>query len=127
MATSFGKLIIRNNEKSIRMDNEYRSCIAACSNCVVTCELCASACMREPNVEEMLSCIKLDLECASICRTAVQFMTLESNHANSICQLCADVCIACAEECEKHHNDHCRECAVICRECAAECMSMTAA
>ena len=109
------------------MYNEYQSCIERCSKCSVTCEQCATACLKEPNVNELTLCIRLDMECAAICTAAVKIMTLESNHANAICQLCADICTACAEECEKHDHEHCRECAVVCRECAAECVSMTAA
>src|SRR2546430_13519611 len=57
-------------------------------------------------------------------RTAAQFMSLNSNHANALCQLCADVCNACADECGKHNVDHCRECAKTCRHCAEECASI---
>jgi len=75
----------------------------------------------------MAECIRLDLECISVCTTAAHLMVLESNHSNAMCQLCADVCTACAEECEKHDMGHCQRCAAMCRDCAAECMSMTAA
>ncbi|HRO68820.1 MAG TPA: four-helix bundle copper-binding protein [Chitinophagaceae bacterium] len=54
-------------------------------------------------------------------------MHLQSTHANAACQLCADICIACAEECEKHEHEHCLRCAAICRQCAEVCMSMAAA
>jgi hypothetical protein len=109
------------------MHNEYQSCIDLCSKCAMTCDHCAASCMKEPHVTELIPCIRLDLECVAICRAAIRIMILESNHANAVCQLCADICIACAEECEKHDHDHCRECAAVCRECAAECMNMTAA
>jgi hypothetical protein len=109
------------------MFNEYQSCIEACSQCEIACEQCATACMKEPNAHEMIACIRLDLECAAICRASIQIMNLESNHANAVCQVCADICIACAEECEKHEHEHCRKCAKMCRDCAAECMSMVAA
>ncbi len=106
---------------------EYQTCTVICSKCAVTCEQCANACLNEPGILEMVPCIRLNMECAAICRAAVQIMNLESNHANAVCQLCADICTACAEECEKHDHGHCRECAMICRQCAAECVSMTAA
>jgi hypothetical protein len=75
----------------------------------------------------MIRCVQLDLECSAMCRTAVLSMQLESNHANAVCQLCADICLACAAECEKHNHKHCRDCAAACRRCAEECMSMAAA
>jgi len=76
----------------------------------------------------MAQCIRLDLECAAICRTAADLMTMGSQHANAICQICADICQACAQECEKHTKmDHCRQCATACHTCAEECLSMVAA
>lgn len=109
------------------METTYRSCIEACTRCAEACDDCAAACLREENVDMLSHCIQLDLECSSMCRTSAQLMQLQSNHANAACQLCADICNACAEECEKHDHEHCRHCAALCRECAEECMSMAAA
>ena len=109
------------------MYQAYQTCIEACLNCVAACSHCAASCLQEKDVNSMAHCIRLDLECAAICRAAAELMTLGSLHANAVCQLCADICTACAEECEKHNMDHCRQCAVACRNCAEECLSMTAA
>src|SRR5262245_37275657 len=109
------------------MNSAYQVCIDYCQRCAIVCEQCLSACLREEDTYMMAECIRLDLECMSVCRTSAQLMVLESNHANAMCQVCADVCSACAEECEKHDMDHCRRCAAMCRDCAAECMSMAAA
>lgn len=48
-----------------------------------------------------------------------------SEPANTICQLCADICNA-AEECNKHNVEHCKRCASICVSCAEECAVMIA-
>ncbi|MGP3593685.1 four-helix bundle copper-binding protein [Vagococcus sp. WN89Y] len=74
----------------------------------------------------MRECIKLDVQCASLCRLAGQFMALESEHLQQVCRLCVDVCRACAEECGKHQHDHCQRCAQACRECAETCLRMVA-
>jgi hypothetical protein len=43
-----------------------------------------------------------------------------------MCRICADICNACATECEKHkHMEHCAECAKACHECAEQCMAMS--
>jgi hypothetical protein len=109
------------------MNNAYQSCIDACLRCADACDHCAASCLREADVTMMAKCIQTDIECSHVCKTAVVLMHHESMHANAMCQLCADVCIACAEECEKHDHDHCRRCAAACRECAELCMSMAAA
>ena len=109
------------------MNHSYQSCIDACLKCAAACEHCMAACLQEEDVNEMAKCIQLDMECGTICRAAATFMHLNSDHANAICQLCADICNACAEECGKHDMDHCQKCAEACRVCAEECASMTAA
>ena len=109
------------------MNTAYQSCIDACTNCATACDHCTSSCLQEEDVTMMARCIQLDMECSNICKTTAVFMHLQSNHANTICQICADVCTACAVECEKHDNEHCRKCASACRECAEECLSMVAA
>lgn len=71
-------------------------------------------------------CIKLDRDCAAICLLAVEAMAGGSEFAKQICTLCAEICNACAAECEKHsHMEHCKKCAEACRKCAMECSSMS--
>lgn len=101
--------------------------IQVINQCADTCDYCASSCLQEKDVTMMANCIRLDMECASICKTTALLLHLESNHVNAACQLCADICSACADECEKHEHEHCKKCAAICRECAEQCMSTTAA
>lgn len=74
----------------------------------------------------MAPCIQLDMECAAICYAAAELMSLGSDRAKELCRLCAEICDACATECEQHDNDHCRECASACRACAKECREMAA-
>lgn len=74
----------------------------------------------------MTKCIQLDMECAAICYSAAQLMSLGSSKAEEVCRICADICNACAAECEKHkHMEHCAECAKACHECAEQCMAMS--
>jgi hypothetical protein len=107
---------------------KFKKCIDACVACAVACSHCAASCLREEDVKMMAACIQLDMECAAICRSAAELMSLGSNYSDRICRVCADICNACAQECAKHsHMDHCRECAEACRNCAAICEEMSAA
>jgi hypothetical protein len=73
----------------------------------------------------MARCIQLDMECAALCYAAAQLMSLGSDKAKEVCQLCADICEACGNECSKHtHSKHCQECAEACKACAEECRKM---
>ena len=109
------------------MESTYHTAIELCIQCANACDHCAASCLREEDVNMLSACIQSDLECSAMCKTAAQLMHLQSTHANAACQLCADICIACAEECEKHapHMEHCKLCAEVCRRCAEECRKMS--
>ena len=110
------------------MENQqFKDCIDACVACALACSQCATACLSEENVAHMAKCIQLDLECAAICRSAAELMSLGSSFSAHLCRVCADACNACADECEKHAAmgmDHCRQCAEACRTCAKACEEM---
>ena len=103
---------------------EHQSCIDACNACADACDHCAVACLREDDVGMMAECIRLDIDCAAICRLCVGFMARGSDFDSRLCALCAEVCDACAAECGKHKHDHCKACAEACKRCAAECRRM---
>ncbi len=42
----------------------------------------------------MRECIKLDMQCANICRLAAQFMALNSESARELCRVCALMCVS---------------------------------
>lgn len=107
---------------------KFQDCIQACNVCAIACSHCATECLKEEHIHHLTKCIQLDLECASICRSAAELMSLGSEFSKQICGICADICKACAEECEKHAEmgmDHCRECAEACRKCANTCEEMS--
>lgn len=102
----------------------YRSCIDACYACAAECDHCATACLYEPDPKTMAECVKLDIDCAEVCRYAAGAMARDSQCVAQICGLCAEICDRCGAECEKHNTDHCQACAVACRRCADECRRM---
>jgi hypothetical protein len=106
------------------MHHEYQSCIEACDICANACDHCATACLKEHDVKMMAECIRLDIDCADICRLAAGYMSRGSDFAHAICEICADICEACGAECAKHQHDHCQACAQACRRCAEECRRM---
>jgi hypothetical protein len=105
---------------------EYGSRIDACYACAATCDHCAAACLNESDPKPMAECIRLDVDCAEICRLAAGYMARGSSQSALICRTCAEICDACGAECERHDHDHCKECAEACRRCAEECRRMAA-
>lgn len=96
--------------------------ISMLNECAVECNHCTAACLEEQDVKMLAKCIKLEIDCAEICRLATSFLARGSEHAEHILKECAELCEACAKECEKHsHMEHCKKCAETCRKCAEAC------
>ena len=95
------------------------------NNCAMECSHCAMACLGEEDVKMLANCIKLNLDCAEVCRTAASLLSRGSDHGNHLVKECGEICNTCADECEKHsHMEHCRKCAEVCRACADACSEM---
>jgi hypothetical protein len=105
----------------ILQNTKWQSCIDACMRCAEACEFCATCDLNEPDVKIVLSCAQINRECAKVCWTSASLMSMDSQFAKQFCSLCADVCDACAKECERHNIDHCKRCAQACHSCAEEC------
>lgn len=110
---------------------EARRCIEACAECAQTCTVCADACLGEDNVKMMVTCIRLNLDCAEVCRVTGTLMTRPSHRdapaLRAQLRACIEMCRACAEECASHDHDHCQVCAESCRACAEACEAMAGA
>jgi hypothetical protein len=105
--------------------DKYETCIKACQDCAAECEHCVTACLSEDDIKMMARCIELDRDCADICSLAAKLMARGSEFAQKFCALCAEVCQACGDECNKHAQmDHCKRCADACYRCAEECRKM---
>lgn len=100
----------------------------ALSDCYITCNECAVACLEEQDVDMLTHCIRLDIDCSAICQSLMGFVARSSDHADHLLNECAEICDTCAEECRKHeHMEHCRRCAEACVTCADLCRSSVAA
>ena len=96
--------------------------MAAALECAAATKYCASECLKEEDVKNLGPCIQLDMECSTVCMSHAQLMMIGGEHAQLLAEACEAICIACAQECEKHaHMEHCQLCAEICRRCAEEC------
>ncbi len=117
--SKYARLNQENREK-------FQACITACSDCLVECKSCAAVCLNDRNSKTMARCIRLNQDCAAICAVAMESMASGSEFTIRICNLCIDVCYACAIECERHtQKDHCTLCAEACRKCAIECIKLS--
>jgi hypothetical protein len=107
-------------------------CIDECFRCAAACTSCADACLGEPNVQELVRCIRLNLDCADICDATGRALTRQTGADVGILraavEACGQTCRVCGEECERHaeHHEHCRVCAEACRRCEKACNDLLA-
>ena len=92
------------------------------NKCAVECSHCAMACLNEKDVKMLTTCIKLNIDCAEVCKTTASLLSRGSMHGIHLLNECGELCNQCADECEKHADmEHCQNCAEVCRECAEVC------
>ena len=110
------------------------ACIRACYECVATCTACADACLAEDDVAHLVTCVRLNLDCADVCETTGRLIARPSaRDADTLriqLEACAAACRVCGEECARHGGEgmeHCRVCAEACRACAEACETMASA
>lgn len=110
------------------VDHHFNPTISALNDCIISCEVCARACLEEKNIDMLRDCIRSDLDCAELCRAAVTMVARGSPSAPAVCAAAAEAIRRCAEECEKHQDmhKHCRECAKACRSALEECQAVAA-
>lgn len=104
---------------------KHQKTIQLLNDCSAACNHCATACLDEQDVKMLSRCIKLDIDCAQVCSLTASLLARGSEHGEHLMKECAEICNACADECEKHtHMEHCKKCAEACRACAEECSVM---
>ncbi|HYD42215.1 MAG TPA: four-helix bundle copper-binding protein [Anaeromyxobacter sp.] len=103
------------------------ACIQACYDCAQSCTACADACLGEQDPRALARCIRLNLDCASLCEATGRILSRQTafdpEMARAALQACEAACRLCAEECERHApmHEHCRVCADACRACEQAC------
>ena len=85
--------------------------------------------LGEPNVTEMVACIRLCLDCADICAATAgvtsRLTDYDATVTRPLLEACVAICKSCGDECERHaHMPHCRVCAEACRRCEQACRDL---
>lgn len=103
------------------------TCAEACFDCAQSCISCADACLDERGVAGLSQCIRLSLDCADACAATGPALIRRTHTSPALMQrmaeTCAELCRACADECDRHAEDHehCRICAETCRASEQAC------
>jgi hypothetical protein len=109
-------------------------CIEACYDCADSCTQCADACLAEESVQELTTCVRLNLDCADICAATGRVVSRQTGYdadvTGAALRACIQACRSCAAECDihaAHGMEHCRICAEECRRCEQACEELLAA
>lgn len=104
--------------------------VEALSQCAMVCTICADACLGEQQIQQLVRCIRLNLDCADICQATTKVLTRQGEIDETVLraqlQICEAVCRNCGGECERHAqmHEHCRVCAESCRHCEQLCREL---
>ncbi|GGP08374.1 four-helix bundle copper-binding protein [Oceanobacillus neutriphilus] len=103
---------------------QHQQLIDALQDCIIACNHCYDACLKEEDIQMMAGCIRLDRECAEICSFLAQALCRDTPFATELASVCASICEACGNECKQHDHEHCQKCADACFQCAEACKSI---
>jgi hypothetical protein len=104
--------------------------IEALGDCAQACTADVDADLSEHHLAEMVTCIRLCLDCADTCTAAQRVITrqaeLSTTIARPLLEACVAACRACGDECEQHAqmHAHCRVCEQACRRCEQACRQL---
>ena len=103
--------------------------IDALSDCAQACTADTGADLNESNLAEMVTCIRLCLDCTDICTATLGVISrlgeYDARATRPLLEACEAICSNCGDECERHaHMPHCRVCAEACRRCELACRNL---
>ena len=107
--------------------------IDALSDCAQACIADADADLREQDLAEMVTCIRLCLDCTDVCTATLGVVSRQTASdaavTGPLLEACIGICKSCGDECERHarHHPHCRVCAEACRRCEQACRGLLGA
>lgn len=117
------------NEEAIEHANSVlQECIDNCSETARMCLQLIPHCLDVGGDHASAEHINILQVCSIICESNAKLMTLNSEFHHDLCRLCAEVCTACAIDCEMLSKEDTMmiECAEICRKSAESCERMSA-
>jgi hypothetical protein len=111
------------------MTREMQECIGICNECHSICLATVQHCLELGGKHAEPRHITLLLDSAEICQTSANFMLRGSELHGRTCGICGEVCLTCAEDCERlgQSDAQMQQCAQICRRCAESCQELARA
>lgn len=131
---SYARQLLDTYPRTYRADADLlAAAIDALTDCAQACTADVSADLSEPDLAEMVTCIRLCLDCTDICATTAGVVSRQAAYdpgfVRPLLEACIASCKSCGDECERHaaHHPHCRICAEACRRCEQTCRDLLGA
>jgi hypothetical protein len=128
---SYAKQMLETYSHASNVDaNLLAAAIDAMTDCAQACVADTDADLSEPNLADMITCIRLCLDCVDVCTATADVMSRPANYdaavAKPLLEACVAICTSCGDECERHArmHEHCRVCAEACRRCEQACRDL---
>ncbi len=102
---------------------EMQACIDSCLECHKQClSEATNGHLEADRLQAKSHHFRMLLNCAEICQTSANFLLSKSPFYGHLCNVCAQICEACAQGC--YETLGMAACAAQCRQCAESCCGM---
>jgi len=112
--------------KILARDRQIENCIAICIRCAAACDHCSYVTELALAQDDKGRTIRLDKDCAAVCRLLASMLATRQSWHQDICHLCAQICSACAAEYQQFDEAHAQYCAKVCEQCRDACTRLVA-
>ncbi len=100
------------------------ACVLACTRCAQMCQhMAMNHCLESGGEHVAPPHFRLMSDCAEVCQLSARLILGSSEFAEDFCALCAEVCLACADSCDRLEGMD--DCAQACRDCAQHCETLS--
>lgn len=108
------------------LSKSMRDCAENCLNCHAICVETMAHCLMRGGEHAAPQHQRLLADCAQACATSADFLLRMSDYHHQYCEMCANLCQACAEDCERldSSDEMMAKCAKLCRRCEQSCRQM---
>jgi len=131
---SYARQMLDTFSRTVSVDADVlAAAIDAMNDCAQACTADNAADLSEPNLADMVRCIRLCLDCTDICAAAAavtsRLVEYDPGVLRPLLESCVAICRSCGDECERHApmHAHCRVCAQACRRGEQACRALLAA
>jgi Domain of Unknown Function (DUF326) len=128
---SYASQLLDSYPRTFTMDARMvTAAIDALTDCAQACTADADNDLSEPDVADLVKCIRLCMDCASICTTTAEVVSRQTesdpNVTRPMLEACIASCRSCGDECERMamKHEHCRVCEQACRRCEQACRQL---